>query len=250
MHQPPVLLVEDDVLVARSLRRSLRRRHHVVVASRMAEVERELRRWPWWGAVIIDLNLDDTQTRVGIPDHGGLSVAWLVRAACPEVPIALYTGHDVEAARRKAAKHGLAYVRKDAEALHAWLANWASRDSLASLDDSQRRVAVELIQRHDIDYAGGQLLFIQARARRETGTVLPQREAAAVLGISLRAYQKRVSAILHKAQCFSLEEIFRQLDARNPPARRQSGVMPAGGGRGEGCGPQPGPGRRVAADPG
>lgn len=102
----PLLYVEDDLTVARSVGRVLARDVDVVVAHSVDEAKRllESSAEPW--CCLADLDLGPQAPR------GGLDVLRLVRARDPLAPLAVLTGHDEASAREAAAELSAVYIVK------------------------------------------------------------------------------------------------------------------------------------------
>jgi DNA-binding NarL/FixJ family response regulator len=83
---PPVLVVEDEQLLASGMRRALLRTQEVEIVSTVAAALEQLLPPHEWSAIIVD---------VGLPDGDGLEVVRAARAAFPLLPILVLTGrHD------------------------------------------------------------------------------------------------------------------------------------------------------------
>jgi len=102
----PLLYVEDDVAVARSVGRVLARDVDVVVAHSVDEAKRLLDASPGPWCCMADLDLGPRAPR------GGLDVLRIVRARDPLAPLAVLTGHDEAEARAAAAELSAIYIVK------------------------------------------------------------------------------------------------------------------------------------------
>jgi DNA-binding NarL/FixJ family response regulator len=99
-----VLIVEDDALVARSLKRSLRQQAvRSVLASSLADASQILEDEEMLGAMILDLHLPDG-SGLTLLEHG------------ERIPTMVLTGYPTEDAMRRAVAHGALFMQKPARA--------------------------------------------------------------------------------------------------------------------------------------
>jgi DNA-binding NarL/FixJ family response regulator len=82
---PPVLVVEDERLLASGMKRMLGGIGGVEIVSTVAAAMQQLSPGHEWSALIVD---------VGLPDGDGLDVARAARAALPLLPILVLTGRN------------------------------------------------------------------------------------------------------------------------------------------------------------
>ncbi|HEX8796361.1 MAG TPA: response regulator, partial [Polyangiaceae bacterium] len=83
-HRQRFLVVDDEPLVVRSLRTTLRRRGEVVAAGSLAEGRKAMASHPTWDALLTDLRL---------PDGSGLELAADFRRLFPNIPVLVLSGH-------------------------------------------------------------------------------------------------------------------------------------------------------------
>jgi DNA-binding NarL/FixJ family response regulator len=103
----PVLVVEDERLIAAGMQRALQALIGVKLVSTVAAALDQLSPDHEWSALIVD---------VGLPDGNGLDVARAARAALPLLPIMILTGRDDHATINEAHRVGADFRCKPVDA--------------------------------------------------------------------------------------------------------------------------------------
>ncbi len=190
----PLLIVDDDPRLARSLARLLRARFDPVhVAGSVEEAHRLLPRVREWGAVIVDHHLTD-----GL----GLDLIRDIRREYPRVPAVLLTGELSRALANHCAKQKITYLVKP---VHS--------DVLERLFERTPSVELssdvaELASRIGASPREATVLQLVARHR------LTQRRVAEVLGVSEHTVKTHVRSLLLKAGAGSMAELRERLEGR------------------------------------
>jgi DNA-binding response OmpR family regulator len=123
-----ILLVEDEHLVALSLREALRDAGFEVECAHLSRTVTEDMRDVQWGAALVDM---------GLPDRSGSTVVQHLRQRQPLLPIILTTGLETPETHRFALEHGLTILPKPFD-------EWMLVDLLRHVL-STRRAASELL---------------------------------------------------------------------------------------------------------
>lgn len=121
------LIVEDDDLVVRTLRKLIRPFGEVVVATDFAQGKRAIENGQSWTAILVDKKL---------PGGSGVDLLPLARKRWPLVPIVLMTGFNDDDSANAAHDHDVAYVAKPwtPARVRRFVSHAASRLSLHEFD--------------------------------------------------------------------------------------------------------------------
>lgn len=187
------LVVEDDDLVVRSLRKIIRPFGEVVVATDYASakgfIEGNSRDWT---AMLVDMKL---------PDGSGLDLLPLARRRWPLLPMVLMTGYNDDAAVNAAHDLGVAYVAKPwtPERVRRFVSQAASRLTRHEFDLRIIRVVDVWSQTRGLSPAETDIL-------RRASLGETQEEIAGARKASEETVRKQIAALRLKLGCNSLHQ--------------------------------------------
>jgi DNA-binding NarL/FixJ family response regulator len=190
------LVIEDDFIVARSLKRVLRRHAPVAVARTAADAVRLLNNvHHYWGAII----------DVMLPDGSGLDILRALRPRAPQLPVLIHTAHGNRHCIEQAQLLGAQYLPKPAASLHvdafarasaAWQLSAGERRFTAALD--------ELVRRHGL--TARQAEIVRWVAAGTSPGELPRR-----LGVTRNTIKTLVRRLLERCDAERLDDVVRPL---------------------------------------
>lgn len=190
-----VLIVEDDVHVARALERVVRRHVDVAVVDAAAaaldrvqsEVDAE-----WVGAIV----------DVGLPDRSGLELAIALRAASPNLALLVITGSDTREAANVAVEAGAQFAFKPVSS--ATLDAFVSR-SIAGRPQARIEAEVRSLARESaLSDREEELVRVAARG-------VERAQLAARLDVSENTVKTQVRSVLTKCGAETLEDLVRRV---------------------------------------
>jgi DNA-binding NarL/FixJ family response regulator len=210
------LVIEDDFIVARSLKRVLRRHAPVAVARTAAEAIHLLNDvHRYWGAII----------DVMLPDGSGLEVLRALRPRAPQLPVLIYTAHGDRGCIEQAQLLGAQYLPKPVGSLH--VDAFARASAAWQLSAGERRFAAaldELVRRHGLTTRQAEI--VRWVAAGTSPSDLPQ-----CLGVTRNTIKTLVRRLLERCDAERLDDIVRPLQwqafghlfcppaSKNPPPR-------------------------------
>lgn len=187
------LVVDDEALVAKSLRRTIAPFGDVVVAGDFAEGKRLIAdRSRKWTALVIDRKL---------PGGSGLDLLELARERYPLLPILLVTGHNNREATNTALGLHVRVMEKpcEPELLRRFAAEAVSRLTGEEFDARIAQVVDVLARTRHLSGAEADILLRKALCQT-------QKEIATERGASEETVRKQIAIIRLKLGCPSVEE--------------------------------------------
>jgi DNA-binding NarL/FixJ family response regulator len=191
----PLLLVEDEELLAQSLIRTLSGLRRTERAATVAEARERLDTTPSWLAAVVD---------IGLPDGSGLDVVRYARQKLPLLPVLILTAREDEPLINEAHVLRASYAVKpfDLGEMRRFVLRAESFEAVPNsvLDESVAELAKECgLTRREAEVVAA------AFARRS------RREVLATLGVSENTLKSQVKSILRKTGHDSMQALSRAL---------------------------------------
>jgi len=199
---PAFLVVEDDLLAARSIERVLARWGPSVIVATAGQARDELARREQWLGFVIDVHLRR---------HSGLDVLTDARIRWPRVEAIVLTGDNRPAIINRAAKLGAVFACKplDRDTLVAFAERCFERagpeqEAGSELSQSRTRVLEKIAARADLTKREGEIVRCYLEG-------VPSKEIGPRLGIRPGTLRNHVSSILRKTAHPSLRSLLVEL---------------------------------------